>query len=151
MGSQTATFKIPYPLGTDRVMDGDNAMQAIAEKVDALLGPWQTFAPVWNAVSFSTTFMWRYARVGNTVHYQGSGLVSAVGAGTFQTLLPLAAQMGTLGANHSRPIGTWHGLRQGVGRQTGVALIGSPDGNTLQFAIQGGLVEIGRASCRESG
>ena len=28
---------IPYPIGTDRVMDGDNAMQAIAEKVDALL------------------------------------------------------------------------------------------------------------------
>lgn len=34
MGSQT-THGFPYPVGTDRVMDGDNAMQALAEAVDA--------------------------------------------------------------------------------------------------------------------
>jgi len=28
----------PYPVGTDRVADGDNAMQALAEKVDSQLG-----------------------------------------------------------------------------------------------------------------
>lgn len=28
----------PYPLGTDRVMDGDDAIRAIAEKLDAVLG-----------------------------------------------------------------------------------------------------------------
>jgi hypothetical protein len=33
----TTTKGIPYPEGTDRVMDGDNAMQAIAVKVDELL------------------------------------------------------------------------------------------------------------------
>jgi len=38
MGSQTPKFAFPYPVGTDRVMDGDNAMQALAEKVEALLG-----------------------------------------------------------------------------------------------------------------
>jgi hypothetical protein len=37
MGSTTPKFAIPYPVGTDRVMDGDNAMQAIAERVEALL------------------------------------------------------------------------------------------------------------------
>lgn len=38
MPSQTPGLKIPYPLGTDRVMDGDNAMQAIAERVDLVMG-----------------------------------------------------------------------------------------------------------------
>lgn len=33
----TPILAIPYPVGTDRVMDGDNAMQAIAERVEALL------------------------------------------------------------------------------------------------------------------
>lgn len=28
----------PYPLGTDRVMDGDNAIQALAQKIDTVLG-----------------------------------------------------------------------------------------------------------------
>lgn len=28
------THGFPYPIGTDRVMDGDNAIQALAEKVD---------------------------------------------------------------------------------------------------------------------
>lgn len=35
-GATPAPWSIPYPSGTDRVMDGDNAMQAIAERVAAL-------------------------------------------------------------------------------------------------------------------
>jgi len=34
MGSQTA-HGYPYPVGTDRVMDGDDAIRALAEKIDA--------------------------------------------------------------------------------------------------------------------
>lgn len=30
----TTTNGLPYPVGTDRVMDGDNAMQSLAEAVD---------------------------------------------------------------------------------------------------------------------
>lgn len=37
MGSQTARG-FPYPVGTDRVMDGDNAIRALAEKVDTDTG-----------------------------------------------------------------------------------------------------------------
>lgn len=37
MGSQTAKLAIPYPVGTDRVTDGDNAMQALAERLDLLM------------------------------------------------------------------------------------------------------------------
>lgn len=35
----TPQWAIPYPEGSDRVMDGDNAMQAIAEAVDTILTP----------------------------------------------------------------------------------------------------------------
>lgn len=38
MAGTTAKFALPYPTGTDRVMDGDNAMQALAEKIDAIIG-----------------------------------------------------------------------------------------------------------------
>lgn len=34
----TTTKGYPYPVGTDRVMDGDNAIQALAEAVDTHLG-----------------------------------------------------------------------------------------------------------------
>lgn len=38
MGSQTPLFAIPYPLGTDRVMDGDDAMHALAQRVEDRVG-----------------------------------------------------------------------------------------------------------------
>ena len=38
MGGTTAKYGFPYPSGTDRLMDGDNAIQALAEKVEATLG-----------------------------------------------------------------------------------------------------------------
>jgi hypothetical protein len=47
MPSQTAApWSIPYPLGTDRVMDGDNSMQAIAERMNALFNQNILAAPV---------------------------------------------------------------------------------------------------------
>ena len=41
----TTAHGYPYPLGTDRVMDGDNVMQALAEKVEARLrgGTWSGY------------------------------------------------------------------------------------------------------------
>lgn len=43
----TTTNGLPYPTGTDRVMDGDNAIQALAEEVDkdTGLGPWKAYTP----------------------------------------------------------------------------------------------------------
>lgn len=34
MGATTPNYLLPYPLGTDRVADGDNAIRALAEKLD---------------------------------------------------------------------------------------------------------------------
>jgi hypothetical protein len=42
MPATTPVSKIPYPVGTDRVADGDNAMQAIAMALDGLA--WVTLA-----------------------------------------------------------------------------------------------------------
>lgn len=38
MAGATTKYVIPYPTGLDSVTDGDNAMQAIAERLDLLLG-----------------------------------------------------------------------------------------------------------------
>jgi len=35
MPNQTPTYKWPWPLGTDRVMDGDNAMGSLAQAIEA--------------------------------------------------------------------------------------------------------------------
>jgi hypothetical protein len=37
MGSQTPVLGMPYPEGTDRVMDGDDAIQALAERIESQL------------------------------------------------------------------------------------------------------------------
>lgn len=39
MAGSTPKLVLPYPTGTDRVADGDNAMQALAERLEARL-PW---------------------------------------------------------------------------------------------------------------
>jgi len=38
MGSQTPIFAIPYPVGTDRVADGDDAMRSLAQRVEDRVG-----------------------------------------------------------------------------------------------------------------
>lgn len=40
MGSQTATYRLPYPTGGDRVMDGDDAIKALAQRVETV---WQFY------------------------------------------------------------------------------------------------------------
>lgn len=57
MGSTTPVLKLPYPVGTDRVMDGDNAMQALAERIEARLpyGHLGSAVKVGNSAGISTT------------------------------------------------------------------------------------------------
>lgn len=43
MAATTPKYAFPYPQGTDRVMDGDNAIQALAEKVEAVMGTGRTW------------------------------------------------------------------------------------------------------------
>lgn len=39
MGSQTTRTGLPFPVGTDRVMDGDDAIAALANRLDGSTGP----------------------------------------------------------------------------------------------------------------
>ena len=45
-GVTAAPWSIPYPTGTDRVADGDNAIQAVADRMNALLAQNLVGAPV---------------------------------------------------------------------------------------------------------
>lgn len=38
MPGTTPNMALPYPIGTDKVRDGDNAIKALAESLDGLLG-----------------------------------------------------------------------------------------------------------------
>jgi hypothetical protein len=38
MGSNTTRAGLPYPVGTDRVMDGDDAIRGLAERLDGSAG-----------------------------------------------------------------------------------------------------------------
>lgn len=39
MPASTPKYAFPYPLGTDFIADGDDAIKALAERVEAVLGP----------------------------------------------------------------------------------------------------------------
>jgi len=67
MGATTPIYAFPYPVGTDRVMDGDNAIEALARRMETVMAaPWTAWVPVltgWTASSMLA----RYKRDGATV------------------------------------------------------------------------------------
>lgn len=69
----TPIFAIPYPVGTDRVMDGDNAMQALAERVETILAPTGTPLPYQNGWhDYGSGYeAATYQRIGRLVVLQG--------------------------------------------------------------------------------
>jgi hypothetical protein len=99
----TTTNGLPYPTGTDRVADGDNAIQALAEKVDrdTGLGAWKTYTPTmtgWTIGGGSVSG--RYAQHGRTVHFRilavlGAGFTAPATAMSFALPLPIQAITGS--------------------------------------------------------
>lgn len=89
----TTTHGLPFPTGTDRVMDGDDAIKALAEAVDASLwGTAWTAAPgVWVAatgvvvctyssltqLAGSSIDYAKVMKIGRTVFFTGSAQVPA--------------------------------------------------------------------------
>lgn len=49
MPGSTPVYGFPYPVGTDRVQDGDNAIQALAEALESRLAG-RIFVPVYNTI-----------------------------------------------------------------------------------------------------
>src|SRR5215510_9360816 len=59
MPSQTAGYRLPYPLGTDRLMDGDDQIRKLAQSVENMVqtGLWSSPALVANTpVTATITF-----------------------------------------------------------------------------------------------
>lgn len=101
MGGTTANGKLPYPVGTDRVMDGDNAMQSLAEAVDGLV---ICYAQVYRAVttqSATTGNIWwtdlTVGRKAGNINADASGIVVNV-AGDYEVIATVR-QQATAGTN----------------------------------------------------
>lgn len=89
MATTPAPNSIPYPVGTDRVMDGDNAMQAIAERVDTRLGKWSSWAPTTTAYTASAGYTATYQRSADLVQVAYSAALASVVPGQLAFSLPI--------------------------------------------------------------
>jgi hypothetical protein len=106
MGATTPKYAFPYPVGTDRVMDGDNAIQALAERVEAVMQTAYTaYTPtLYNGhVAGPGALVARYRLMGPTLHLRISYNVStgAILPSQIQFGLPPGMQMaGAAGTVH---------------------------------------------------
>lgn len=82
MPSTTPKFAFPYPVGTDRVTDGDNAIQALAERVETILGTTRVSVVTKGPVSagFKSTVWFPLAQNAGTLTLSAAGLVLVKGA-----------------------------------------------------------------------
>lgn len=92
MAGATPILGLPYPTGTDRVADGDNAIQALAAKLEEVLSPtWQNLAfqspwRNWGAPNQHCQFR----KVGDEVQLRG--MATGGTAGTTLAFLPAGMQ-----------------------------------------------------------
>lgn len=102
MPSQTATKNLPFPLGTDRVMDGDDQIRKLAQSVDNMAQAGNASINVTTGGSPSTlvvTFPVAYAAAPNVaVAAQGSSVnIGASVAAATATAVTLAGFRATAG------------------------------------------------------
>lgn len=111
MPATTPTNGLPYPLGTDRVMDGDDAIKALAEALD----------PPWTALPLGANMSARAGFAAPGCRLVGTKKVELRGGITKSSALVSADVLGTLPAA-MRPAVASHLV--GAGTRTGSA--GSP-------------------------
>jgi hypothetical protein len=87
MAGTTTRLALPYPTGGDRVADGDNAMQALAEAVDTALAgvAWVNMAlgNAWTNTDTNTYGFASYRKRGDVVELRGLITPGTVGAVIF--------------------------------------------------------------------
>lgn len=101
MGGTTPILGFPYPTGSDRVMDGDNAIQALAEAVEDVLSPgtdWEPYTPALTAgtnTGAGASYSGRFARIGDTVFFEALTVMGAtrVIVGGMGLTLPVPANV----------------------------------------------------------
>lgn len=108
---------LPYPVGTDLVVNGDDAIKALAEALDALLlGQWTPYAPVLTGITLGNgTLTARYRKIGRTVNIwfvltlgSTSSVTGVITLGLVsQMFATFGAQVMTLGAGESLNAGVF--------------------------------------------
>lgn len=94
MAGATPIYALPYPTGTDRVMDGDNAIQALAERTELVLNTppsaWAVPALLNGWVPFGVAgyINPRYRKINGIVYVQGLAKSGATAPGTVIFNLP---------------------------------------------------------------
>lgn len=134
MPGATPNLALPYPLATEPVSQGDDAIKALADNLDALLGGgWTTYVPVWtgtgsNPVLGNGTLTGRYKKVGWTVHYYISlvmGSTTTYGGGRWDITLPAAAAPAY--SDLITPLGVAHVRDAGTRNYAGLAMYSTPN------------------------
>lgn len=135
----TPIYAIPYPAGTDRVMDGDDAMGSIATQVEAVLGSYATWTPGVGQpgpVSFTANYA-KYRNLAGTVighadlAITSGGTAAALGVSgpPILTTAPLAPEL--------RACGTWWLFVSGTTIKVGtVGFYNSGAGGTVFYFFE---------------
>ena len=82
----TPVYALPYPVGTDLVRDGDNVIQALAERVEALLAPRDALPNFRNVLRNGDHTVWQrgpgpFTAPGFAAHYADGWKHVSVGTG----------------------------------------------------------------------
>lgn len=115
---------MPYPVGTDRVMDGDNAMQALAERVDTRMGKWTAYTPsIVSGASYSSAVA-NYLRTTDLVTVRARFTMTTFGTNgaPARIALPINADPEWINGGVVS-IGRTTGLRQGARHYYGEAVL----------------------------
>lgn len=81
---------LPYPVGTDKVVDGDDAIKALALFLDPSYGPWTPYTPAFTNLT-ATLVAARYQLRGKLAVVQGLATLTAVPTTTGYVSLPAGA------------------------------------------------------------
>lgn len=105
MPGSTATLAMPYPLATEPVSQGDDAIKALAERVEAVFGTpgvaWTAYTPgLAGAAQGNGTLTGGFFKLGKTRHFWAKfvlGSTSTISGNPISLGLPTAARSATEG------------------------------------------------------
>jgi len=91
----TTANGLPHPVGTDKVVDGDDAIHALATFLDPPYGGWTNYVPVLGNITLGNgTLLARFHKLGRTVTTAGFvsfGSTTLNNASPMQVTLPTTA------------------------------------------------------------
>lgn len=119
MTGSTPILGLTYPLGTDRLMDGDDVMRTFLGQLDTIVGGSKAAITAGPNITLGSSEVYRRAKIGLLLF---ENLVTTVGIGS--------ALLCTLPAGYRPPV-LWRGFVNNFTTGTGVLIQISPDGTVL--------------------